>query len=181
MTTLGGRDVLRTEGKWRVLEGGARVHVTATVGARARVGDGAWVEARAWVGDGARVGADARVGDGARLGAGARVGADAWVGPYARVGAVGARSDARVPDGATVAVIGPLGTRGDSLSCYPVAGGGHEYVTGCFRGTFPQLEAASRARHGAGSDHYRAYGAAAVALWRITMGAAPLPRIGEAR
>ena len=77
-----------------------------------------------------------------------------------------------------MAAAGPVGTRRAFLSLYPLEGGGHEYVTGCFRGSFAALEVASRQTHGPDSVHYRAYGATAVALWRIVMGAEPLPTVG---
>lgn len=111
------------------------------------------------------------MGYGVHVGGGARIGNNVWIAADATIGA-----NARVPAHSKVAVVGPLGRTSNPLTMYRTMRG-HEYVTGCFRGTFADLEAASHRTHGPASHYYRAYGAAAVALWRIVMGNDPLPTI----
>lgn len=145
---IGGRRVVgRAASEWWELEGGCFVHVTA------------------------RVGRGVCMGEGVCVGAGARIRDNVWIAADANIGA-----NARVPAHSKVAVVGPLGRTSSPLTMYRTMRG-HEYVTGCFRGTFADLEAASHRTHGPASHDYRAYGAAAVALWRIVMGNAPLPTI----
>jgi len=76
------------------------------------------------------------------------------------------------------AQIGPVGSRGDTLTLYRTVNG-HQYTTGCFAGSFDALRDAARATHGADSPTYADYGAAAVALWRIVFPGVPVPARGR--
>ena len=119
------------------------------------------------------------VADTARVAASACVGRDAWVCGDAEVsGDARVYGDARVSSRRGCAQIGPVGSRGDTLTLYRTVDG-HQYTTGCFAGSFEALRDASRATHGTDSPTYADYGAAAVALWRIVFPGVPVPARGR--
>ena len=117
--------------------------------------------------------APAKVLDRAKARDNAQVYGNAWV-----------SGDAWVSSRRGCAQIGPVGSRGDTLTLYRTVNG-HQYTTGCFAGSFDALRDAARATHGivfpgvADSPTYADYGAAAVALWRIVFPGVPVPARGR--
>ena len=153
--------------------GGGWVADTARVAASAFVGPGAQVFGAAWVSGNAQVSGAAWVFGAAQVSGDAQVSGAAWVSGNAQVS-----GDARVSSRRGCAQIGPVGSRGDTLTLYRTVNG-HQYTTGCFAGSFDALRDAARATHGADSPTYADYGAAAVALWRIVFPGVPVPARGR--
>lgn len=148
---------------------------------KAKVDPTAFVDARARVFGTAQVFGDARVFGTARVFGDAQVFGNAQVFGTAQVfGNAQVSGNARVECSRHVAQIGPIGRSAATLTLFRETGGGHRYSTGCFSGSFTNLEAASRTTHGPGSPHYAAYGSAAVALWKIVFPGEPIPAVPHA-
>ena len=161
----------RVYGNARV-SGDARVSGSAWVYGNARVSGDAWVYDDAQVSGNARVSGDARVSGNAwvsgnaRVSGSARVSGDAWVDGDARVpgdarvsGNAWVSGNARVSGDANILTIGPIGSRGATLTVCTDSKLGVRYSTGCFSGSREKFLAKVETEHG-DNEHGNAYAAA---------------------
>ena len=116
--------------------GNARVSGSARVYGNARVSSDARVSGSAWVYGNARVSGDARVSG------------NAWV-----------SGNARVSGDANILTIGPIGSRGATLTVCTDSKLGVRYSTGCFSGSREKFLAKVETEHG-DNEHGNAYAAA---------------------